>query len=295
MKSMSSELGRPRNGRNGNGAIAVAVLLVTLVVASPARAQDVEPERAWSNATELGWVFTEGNAQTNSFNLRNVFEYEWPQADLTFEFGILRADSGDDRFALGTEDDFEIIEPDVEPDNERIHAKVRYLKNVSDLFFWYGRLDAEKDQPADINYRLTPAAGAGNNWADGDDLTFRTGYGLSYSAEDLTLDGGSNYSGYQMFYELEMKATDSTSVESNLTFDGSLKTASNYRFNWLNGVSVAISDTIALKASLRLVYRNDPALEEIDLEDPDGAVVGNVIVLKKKLDSGFTTSLVINF
>ncbi len=240
-------------------------------------------------------MFTAGNATTNSFNLRNVFEYEWPQADLIFEFVILRADSGDDRFALGAEDDFEIIEPDVEPDNERIHAKVRYLKNVSDRFFWYARFDAERDKPADINYRLTPAAGGGNNWADGDDLRFRTGYGVTYSTEDLTLDGGSNYSGYQLFYELGMKATDNTSVESNMTFDGSLKTGSNYRFNWLNGVGVTISDTIALKASLRLVYRNDPALEEIDLEDPDGGVIGSVTVPKKKLDSGFTTSLVINF
>jgi len=295
MNSMISKFSRRWNGRIGDRNVAVAVLLATLVVAAPARAQDAEPDRAWSNATELGWVFTEGNAQTNSFNLRNVFEYKWPQADLTFEFGILRADSGDDRFALGTEDDFEIIEPDGEPDNERIHAKVRYLKNVSGRFFWYGRLDAEKDLPTDINYRLTPATGAGNNWADGDGLAFRTGYGISYTTEELALDGASSYAGYQLFYELEMKATDSTSIESNLTFDGSVKTGSNYRFNWLNGVGVAISDTIALKASLRLVYRNDPALEEIDLEAPDGAVIGSVIVAKKKLDSAFTTSLVINF
>jgi len=292
---MISKFSRRWNGRIVDRDVTVAMLLATLVVAAPARAQDAEPDRAWSNATELGWVFTEGNAQTNSFNLRNVFEYKWPQADLTVEFGVLRADSGDDRFALGTDDDFEIIEPEVEPDNERIHAKVRYLKNLFDRFFWYGRLDAEKDRPADINYRFTPAGGAGNNWAEGDDLAFRTGYGISYSTENLTLDGTSNYAGYQLFYELEMKATESTSIESNLTFDGSLKTGSNYRFNWLNGVGVAISDTIALKASLRLVYRNDPALEEIDLEAADGAVIGKVIVPKKKLDSGFTTSLVINF
>ncbi len=53
MKSTISEFARRRNGHIGNGDIAMAVLLVTLVVAAPARAQDVEPDRAWSNATEL--------------------------------------------------------------------------------------------------------------------------------------------------------------------------------------------------------------------------------------------------
>ena len=43
-------------------------------------------------------------------------------------------------------------------------------------------------------------------------------------------------------------------------------------------------------------YRNIPALEDIDLEDPDsGVVIGEVIVPNEKLDSTFSTSLVINF
>ena len=252
-------------------------------------------ERVWSNSTELGWVFTYGNATTNSFNLRNVFEYEWLDADLNLEFGILRADSGDERFALGTEEAFEIIEPPVEPDTERMYATARYLKNVSNRFFWYGRFDVERDQPADITFRLTPAGGAGNNWETPENIELRTGYGFGYSAGSMTFDGSSNYFGYQLFYEFDMKVNDNTDIDSSMTLDGSIMSPSNYRFHWANGIGVAINERIALKASLRLVYRNDPAQEEIDLEDLSGAILGNVIVSKKKLDSGFTTSLVINF
>ena len=111
----------------------------------------------------------------------------------------------------------------------------------------------------------------------------------------MTFDGSNNYFGYQLFYEFDMKVSDSTDVDSSMTVDGSIMSMGNYRFHWANGIGVAINDRIALKASLRLVYRNNPALEEIDLEGPSGAVLGNVIVSKKKLDSGFTTSLVINF
>ena len=63
-----------------------------------------------------------------------------------------------------------------------------------------------------------------------------------------------------------------------------------------NGVTVAITDTVALKASLRLLFRNIPALAEIDLEDPEfGIVIGKVVIPNEKLDSTFSTSLVINF
>jgi putative salt-induced outer membrane protein YdiY len=292
---MISKLTQRINNPTGNGTVALAIFLANSICAPPALAQDSVAERVWSNSTELGWVFTYGNATTNSFNLRNVFEYEWLDADLNLEFGILRAASGDERFALGTEEAFEIIEPPVEPDTERMYATARYLRNVSDRFFWYGRFDVERDQPADITFRLTPAGGAGNNWETLENIELRTGYGFGYSAGSMTFDGSSNYFGYQLFYEFDMKVNDNTDIDSSMTLDGSIMSPSNYRFHWANGIGVAINERIALKASLRLVYRNDPAQEEIDLEDLSGAVLGNVIVSKKKLDSGFTTSLVINF
>ena len=276
-------------------AAAVMAAMSTVLAAAPAFAQDEEPELGWENSTELGLVLTSGNSNTTNFNARNVFAYDWEDADLDWEFGILRASSDDDRFARGTEDDFEIIEPDVEPDNQRIHTNIRFLRNLNPRFFWYGQLFAERDEPADIDYRLTPAAGAGNTWAKRDALTFLTGYGLSYTAESLTLDGASDFAGYQLFYDVKVKPTDTTNIESKMTFDGSLKTGSNFRFDWLNAVGVNISEKMALKASLRIVYRNDPALEEIDLENDLGIVIGEVVLPKKKLDAAFTTALVISF
>jgi len=275
--------------------VAIVAVMSAMLAAAPAFAQDAERQLGWKNATELGLVLTSGNSNTTNFNARNVFTYDWEQADLDWEFGILRASSDDDRFALGTEDDFDIIEPDVEPDNQRIYTNLRYLKNINPRFFWYTKLFAERDEPADIDYRFTPSGGAGNTWAKREGLTFLTGYGISYTAESLSLDGASDFAGYQLFYDFKMKPTDTTNIESNLTFDGSVETGSNFRFDWLNSVGVNISEKIALKTSLRLVYRNDPALEEIDLEDALGIVIGEVVVPKKKLDMAFTTSLVINF
>lgn len=294
MLNLLTAIVSPRAARLAH-TVAVVAATSTVLAAAPAFAQDAERELGWKNSTELGLVLTTGNSNTTNFNVRNVFSYDWGEADLEWTFGILRASSDDDRFALGTEDDFEIIEPDVDPDNQRIFTTLRYLRNITPRFFWYGRLFAERDEPADIDYRLTPAGGTGNTWAKRDALTFLTGYGVSYTAESLALDGASGFAGYQLFYDLEAKATDTTSIESTLTFDGSLETGSNFRFDWLNAVGVNISEKIALKASVRLVYRNDPAFEEVDLENDVGIVIGKVILPKNKLDTAFTTSLVISF
>ena len=277
-------------------AAAVSVTMVAvLATGMPARGQEEERQLGWTNSSELGFVLTSGNSSTVNFNARNVFAYDWESADLDWEFGFLRASSGDDRFALGTEDDFQIIEPDAEPDNQRVYTNLRYLRNINPRFFWYVRGFAERDEPADIDYRVTPSAGAGNTWADREGLKFLTGYGVSYTAELLTLEGTRNFGGYQLFYNLDMAATETTSIESSMVFDGGFNRAGNFRFDWLNGVGVSMTDKIALKASLRLVYRNEPALEEIDLENDIGLVIGNVVVEKKKLDTAFTTSLVISF
>ncbi len=272
------------------------VAAAVLAVATPALAQDDERELGSANSTELGLVLTAGNSNTANFNVRNLYAYNWENADLDWEFGILRASSGDDRFAVGNEDDFELIEPDTEPDNSRIFTNIRYTRNINSRFFWYARAFAERDEPADIDYRVTPSVGAGNTWIDNETHRFRTGYGVSYTAEELKLEGGSSFVGYQLFYELNSAVAGSTTVESNLTWDGSFEEAGDYRFDWLNGVGVSMTDTIALKASLRLVYRNQPALEEIDLQTEILAIpIGKVIVPKKKLDTAFTTSLVISF
>ena len=141
----------------------------------------------------------------------------------------------------------------------------------------------------------SPSAGAGNTWVNREGFLFRTGYGVSFTRESFTLEGASNYAGYQFFYNLNADATENTSIESNMTFDGSFEEGSNFRFDWYNGATVSFTEYLALKASLRLVYRGQPALEEIDLENADGVTIGEVVVEKLKLDTTFTTSLVINF
>lgn len=275
-------------------AVTCLALLTTLAFAAPASAQE-ERELGWRNAAELGWVATSGNSDTSNFNVRNLFTYDWEHADLDWELGYLRAQSGGDRFAVGTPASFEVLRTDKDPDNDRLFTNVRYLGNLNERFFWYARFEAVRDKPADIDHRYTPSLGAGNTWIDDERLTFLTGYGVSYTNESLALEGADSFAGYQLFANFKMQPSAGTTLESNLVFDGSFEEGDDVRFDWYNGAGVAVNDHLALKAAVRLVYRNLPALEGIDLLTPGGIVIGAVVVPKEKLDTAFTTSLVINF
>ena len=257
--------------------------------------QQEEPPRNWSNATEFSWVVSAGNSDANTFQIRNVYKYTWTNAEFSWEAGIRRAGSGDDKVAVGTEDDFEVFKPERELDTNRWFAKALYTRDIHGRFFWYASWDGSRDEPSNINRQIIASSGFGHTWYDRERLVLRTGYGVSFTNEDLDLEGVRNFAGYRAFYRLHAVVTGSSEIESELTLDGSVETAADIRLDALNGITVAINDEIALKASLRLLYRNLPALEDIDLEDPSGLVISTVVIPKAKLDTAFVISLVINF
>jgi len=255
-----------------------------------------EPKLGQSNSAELGLVIATGNATSTSIGFRNVYGYHWPDAELGWESGWLQASSRDgDRFALQSASGFDVIEPDTKIDSQRLFSKLRYQRQISSRTDWFTNFDAVRDDPANINRQFVLAGGLGNTWRKTDRLLFRTAYGISYTDEDLVVEGANRFAGYRLSYNLKAPVAATSNLESELTADGSFETGDDIRTDWLNGISVAINSKLALKSSIRLLFRNLPALETLDLLTPAGAVVGTVDVAKKKVDTNLTTSLVLTF
>ena len=278
-------------------ATAVAGVLM-MGVTAPAQAQDDEPSRAWSNGTELSLVVVSGNSQANTLGFRNVYERRWTRATVTWETGWVRAASRDgDRFAvMQPGGKIEIVEPAIEVDSQRFHSKLGFRQEIDGRHYWFTNFDSVRDEPSNINHLFVGAGGVGTQWADGDRLRFRTEYGVSYSDEALVLEGQNSFAGYRLAYALNAGLASAVTVDSELTFDGSFEASDDVRMDWLNGVTVSLSEQVALRSSIRLLFRNTPALQEIDLEAPQlGGVIGTVEIPKKQLDTSFTTSLVITF
>jgi hypothetical protein len=277
-------------------------LLFALVtgVAWPAAGQTAapaEPKLGPSNSTELGLVVATGNARSTTVGLRNLYGYRWANAELKWESGWLRAESRDgDRYAVQSGGGFDVVEPGTAVDSSRLFSKLGYQRQLSTRTDWFANFDAVRDEPSNINRQFVLAGGLGTTWRKTDRLTFRTAYGFSYTDEDLVVEGENRFGGYRLSYSLKSMFTATARLESELTADGSFDTADDIRLDWLNGVSVAINSRMALKSSVRVLFRNLPALEVLALRSStDGPVVGQVEVLKGRVDTNLTTSLVITF
>jgi hypothetical protein len=229
--------------------------------------------------------------------LRNLYGYRFPNAELKWEAGWLRVQSRDGhRFAVGSPATFTITEPGTSIDSERLLSKLHYQRAFSMRTDWFANFDTVRDEPANISHQVVLAGGVGTTWYKTDRATFRTAYGVTFTDEDLVVEGPHRFGGYRLNYGLKLPVSVASLIESELTADGSFDEGDDIRADWLNSFTVAMNANIALKSGVRLLFRNKPALEILELRNAvAGGPVGAVEVPKDKVDTNISTSLVISF
>lgn len=280
--------------------LAIAALTVTFVlVASGARAQDAaEKELGWKFNASLGWVWVGGNSESNSFAFGAEAKRKWEKSELLFLAGGTQTESTvKTRTAVGTEDDFVISEDSrTERTAELYFARGRYDYNVSKYFFLFGGVDWLRNKYAGIDSRELMALGAGNTWADKPEVRFKTDYGVTYTFESDVVENPfvkTDFPGVRFGYDLWWKLTSTTEFSSLFIADWNLDNTDDVRIDCRNELPVSVSDHFKLKAGLRLLWRNAPALTSVALYDSEGLPAGDpVLVPLDELDTIFTVSLV---
>lgn len=281
----------------GIGAFAV---LATLTAPS-ARAQDDERELGWAFTAELGSLWTGGNQETFTLALDGTLEYTWPVSRFRFEGGGFTTESSlTTTTAVGTgQDDFQLVEETVtETTAEAYYSRARYDYNVSEKFYVFGGVDWLRNTFAGIDSRFLTAAGAGNLWVDDGRVRFTTDYAVTYTFESEVVSNPftkSDFPGLRLAYDFDWTLTESASFESTLISDFNLDNTDDVRLDWYNGFPIDISSVLAFKPSLRLLWRNEPALQEVPLLDAGGDPIGTVFTPLKELDSFFNLSLIFKF
>ena len=282
------------------GKVSRLLLIVSLLLGVPAmawaQAAPAPPKLGASNSTDLGLVIASGNSRSTSVGLHNVYLYRWSNAQLRWEGGWLRVASRDgSRFAVGNPTDFEIVEPGTKLDSQRLFSKLAYQRQIAKRTDWFANFDAARDEPANLLRQFVLAGGLGTTWWKTDKGQFRTAYGITYTDEDLAIEGDNRFAGYRLYYGLKAPVTTSSTFESELTTDGNFDTGDDIRMDSLNSFGVSLNSKMALKSSLRMLFRNLPALELLQLQSPAASPLGTVETPKEQLDTAFTTSLVITF
>ncbi len=300
--------------------------------ATPAPAP--EPKRRWTNSTDVSLVVTQGNSDVQTVGLKNTFEYKADRGKSRFKVDALRSDTADDpfllvapgvRFAPGTvPTNFTTTEvrPETEPDVARFFAEGRYDGALRKRTTWNAGASWETNDDAGIVSRTIVFGGLGTDWLDRDDRKFRTTYGLSFTdrvEEIFDPEKEERFAGVRLTTDFMDRLGASTQYDCDFTLNVSVADASDYNVDLTQGLAVNMSNHLALKASLQLLYAGEPALEEVDVVvrvrfvDPNGIpnsgdeyyetvssggteiTIGDDNIRKEQLDTIFRTSLQITF
>jgi len=278
---------------------ASAFLLSTMAL--PALAQDDERELGWAFTAELGSLWTGGNQETFTLAMDGTLQYTWPTSRLFFEGGGFSSESSlTTTTAVGTgQDDFQLFSETVtEKTAEAYYSRARYDYDISEKFYVFGGVDWLRNTFAGIDSRFLTSAGAGNLWVDDGKIRFSTDYSVTYTFEEEVVTNpftNSNFPGLRLAYDFDWQLTASTKFESDLVSDFNLDNTDDIRVNWYNGLPIDISSVLAFKPSLRLMWRNDPALQEVPLFDAGGNPIGGVFTPLQGLDTFFNLSLLFKF
>ncbi len=262
-----------------------------------------EPLEGFYDTADLSLVITGGNSSATTFGLRNLAEYYWPTSSLRLDIGGLSTSSRaqEDRFARGTgEDDFEVVNPERQKTAENYFATLRFDHDISDRIYAFTIAGWERNRFAGFDDRIQGALGLGWFAVDTERTKLRFDAAATYTSESPVLGDQNNFGGIRLAYDYEQHLSESTTFLSILVVDENLKNTDDLRADWFNALELSITDTIFLRTSLRLQWRNDPLFESLPLFDEDGKEVldenGDQVTVPSQLDSldtYFVTSLVL--
>lgn len=274
----------------------MCVALACLVAAGGAiRAEETT---GWRDTAELSFVAVSGNSEASSLGFKNTLVREWTRSSFTFNAAGVRVETTDtDPVAIGADPGYVVDRRE----NKRTTAEylllhTRYDQKYTERMFWFAGAGWDRNRFAGIENRAVVEGGVGHIWVDREAMKFRTAYALTYTDQEDTSGVDDSFVGARVSADYFNQLGAHAGYTSQLTLDSDLEESSNFRADWTNALSVALSKRLALKVSLQWLYDNEPALREIPLENPLGTPTGNTVFIEfDELDTVFTTSLVVNF
>jgi putative salt-induced outer membrane protein YdiY len=237
----------------------VAVLVALAAVQSPVLAED----EGWKDTAEFGLVSTTGNSEALSFGLKNTLSKTWGKSSFALKTGAVRIETTTKTRAVTSGTTFTETEV-TEPTADNYYLNGRYDRRFTERTFWYGGAGWDRNRFAGVKNRYTGVGGIGNVWMDTDDHKFRTDYGVTFTDEEDYNEFSDNFAGARLGWNYLNKLGQNSVYINDLVLDQNLDESSDFRADMINSLAVAMSDRLALKLSLRVLYDNEPSFENLD-------------------------------
>lgn len=248
--------------------LAAAVVAAAALNAAGARAQEdptagesgvaAAGEEGWRGSADLGFTLTEGNSETTTVSLAALAVWRHDRSRWTADASFLRAtDDGEETANRGD-------------------AAVRYDWFPSARFFLFGRGAVSFNDPAGLDLRLAPAAGAGYQVVESErhELTVRGGG--SWIRDEFT-DGSSDQALHVLIAQAYHWAISETAdLEQSLVYEPKAEEIGDYLLTAQLSVSAMITRAVGLKVSVKDEFDSepfDPAAGEAPIEENDLTLV----------------------
>ena len=287
---MHNELHRVRRASLG-------LITWTLLTGAAAEAQDTSAF-VWQNATELTWVSTGGNASSSTLGLKAALTGTAAANTFKFDLGGVRGETTlRSLTATGTPSSFSVNETnDSELTAESYFARLRYDRSLG-FAFTFGGAGWDRNTFAGVQNRYAVVAGVGKTWTETENGRFKTDIGATYTIQkDVDPAPGSDdaFGGIRLSFDAMRRLSESADFTSTLVVNENLEDTGDVRADWVNSLAVSMSERLALKTSLQLLYDRQPSLLGVPLFDGGGVPTGsNVLTPGDEVDSILTLALVI--
>ena len=292
-----------RTTRKILGAAAV-LAAVPFLTSTTAMGQD--ETTGWKDTAEFSLVMTGGNTETSALGLKNKLWKRWDKSAFELNAGAIKVETTTvTKTAIGTTTVFSIDEvSSTEKTAENYYLNGRYDRMIHERFFWFVGAGWDRNEFAGIENRYTGYAGVGNIWVQKEKIFWSTDYSASITKQDdVTPDPAidDTYPGLRLSSAFKYDFGKNASYGNDTIVDVNLNETEDLRVDMTNWLAVSMSEHLALKLSLQVLYDNLPALEAVTLLEFDGLTgtfidMGNTVPAElDELDTILTASLVINF
>ncbi|MGB9906798.1 MAG: DUF481 domain-containing protein [Candidatus Saccharicenans sp.] len=253
----------------------------------------------WKKTLELSYVVTGGNTLSSSFSFgANLTRSPNEKDTYTLKTFLLRSHSTTiTRRAVGTEENYT-----VEEEKTRRLSAENYLLSGQYDHRVSGRLATnlafvwDRNKFSGVLSRALGTAGAGLVLADSTRTKMRTQAGLSFTIRKYSQQPVNTFLGFRYSLSWEQKLFDNASFATAFIFDDNLAHLSDWRYEWNFNVAAPLNKKLALKTGVRILRNNKPPDLSVPLFTPEGEPTSlTVLIPRHKVDTFFTTSIVINF
>ena len=282
------------------GAVTRGVLLLVAQLAVPgyATAQDETGAYTWENSTELSFVSTGGNSSSSTLGLKSALGATGGQNAFKIELGGIRGETNFRTLtATGTATDFTVNETT----SSQLTAESYFLRGRYDRAFGnayvFSGAGWDRNTFAGVQNRYAFVVGLGKTWVDSGTSRFKTDLAPTYTIQkdvDPALGADEGFGGARLSVDAMRQFSPSAEFSSTLVVDENVEDTEDLRADWINSLTVTLSERLAFKTSLQLLFDNQPSLLSVMLHDPGGVATGtNVLTPGDKVDNVLTLTLVI--